>query len=46
MNMHLEVPTKCIAFNLTNVECASWIIKKAEHGRIDAFEHYGVGEDS
>ena len=38
MNKHVEVSTKCIAFNLTNVECASWTIKKAEHRRIDAFE--------
>ena len=31
---------------ITNSMNMSWTIKKAEHGRIDAFEHYGVGEDS
>ena len=34
-----------IVFPVVVYGCESWTIKKAEHGRIDAFER-GVGEDS
>ena len=37
---------KTMVFPVVMYGCESWTIKKAEHGRIDAFEHYGVGEDS
>ena len=37
---------KAMVFPVVMHGCESWTIKKAEHGRIDAFEHYGVGEDS
>ena len=37
---------KGMVFPVVMYGCESWTIKKAEHGRIDAFEHYGVGEDS
>ena len=37
---------KTMVFPVVIYGCESWTIKKAEHGRIDAFEHYGVGEDS
>ena len=37
---------KAMVFPVVKYACESWTIKKAEHGRIDAFEHYGVGEDS
>ena len=40
---HLE---RTMVFPVVMYGCESWTIKKAEHGRIDAFEHYGVGEDS
>ena len=36
---------KAMVFPVVMYACESWIIKKAEHQRIDAFE-CGVGEDS
>ena len=40
--VHLD---KAMVFPVVMYACESWIIKKAEHQRIDAFE-CGVGEDS
>ena len=37
---------KVMLFPVVMYGCESWVIKKAEHWRIDAFENYGVGEDS
>ena len=37
---------KAMVFPVVMCECESWTIKKAEHGRTDAFELYSVGEDS
>ena len=37
---------KAMVFPIVLHECESWIIKKAECRRIDAFELCGVGEDS
>ena len=37
---------KAIVFPVVMYGCESWTIKKAEHGRTDAFELFGVGEDS
>ena len=37
---------KGIIFSVVMYGCESWTIKKAEHWRIYAFEHYRVGEDS
>ena len=34
-NVHL---IKAILFPVVKYECESWTVKKAEHGRIDAFE--------
>ena len=42
----LPTKVKAMVFPIVMCGCESWTIKKAEHGRIDAFEHYGVGEDS
>ena len=42
-NVHL---VKAIVFPVVMYGCESWTIKKAEHGRTDAFELFGVGEDS
>ena len=36
---------KAMVFLVVMYGCESWTVKKAEHRRIDAFEH-GVGEDS
>ena len=36
---------KAMVFPVVMYGCESWTIKKAERGRIDAFE-CGVGEDS
>ena len=36
---------KAMVFPVVMYGCESWIIKKAERRRIDAFE-FGVGEDS
>ena len=36
---------KAMFFSVIVYRCGSWTIKKAEHGRIDAFE-LDVGEDS
>ena len=36
---------KAMVFPVVTYGCESWIIKKAEHRRIDAL-NYGVGEDS
>ena len=36
---------KAMIFLVVMYGCESWTIKKAEHGRIDAFELCGVGED-
>ena len=36
---------KAMVFPIVMYGCKSWIIKKAEHQRIDAF-NCGVGEDS
>ena len=36
---------KAMVFPVVMYRCESWIIKKAEHRRIDAFKR-GVGEDS
>ena len=36
---------KDMVFPVVMYGCESWTIKKAEHGRIDAFE-FSVGEDS
>ena len=38
-------PVKAIVFPVVMYGCASWTMKKAECGRIDAFEVW-VGEDS
>ena len=40
---HITLPTKihlvkAMVFSVVTYGCESWIIKKAEHGRIDAFE--------
>ena len=35
---------KAMVFPVVMYGCESWTIKKAEHWRIDTFEH-GVGED-
>ena len=37
---------KAMVFPVVMYECESWTIKKAECQRIDAFELWGVGEDS
>ena len=40
---------KAMVFPVVMYGCESWIVKKAEHQRIDAFEHQfkrSVGEDS
>ena len=37
---------KAMVFPVVMYGCESWTIKKAEHGRTDAFELFGVGEDS
>ena len=34
-NVHL---VKTVVFPVVKYECESWTVKKAEHGRIDAFE--------
>ena len=36
-------PVKAMVFPMVMCGCESWTVKKAEHRRIDAFEH---GEDS
>ena len=36
---------KAMVFPVVMYGCESWTVKKAECGRIDAF-NYGVGEDS
>ena len=36
---------KALVFPVVMYGCESWTVKKAEHGRLDAFER-GVGEDS
>ena len=46
----INLPTKvhlvkAMVFPVVMYRCESWIIKKAEHRRIDAFKR-GVGEDS
>ena len=41
-NVHL---VKVMVFPAVMYGCESWTVKKAERGRIDAFE-CGVGEDS
>ena len=38
-----HILSEAMAFPVVMNGCESWIIKKAEHQRIDAF---GVGEDS
>ena len=48
---NITLPTKiclvkAMVFPIVLHECESWIIKKAECRRIDAFELCGVGEDS
>ena len=47
---YITLPTKvclvqAMVFPIVMYGCESWTIKKAEHGRIDAFE-LGVAEDS
>ena len=47
---NITLPTKfclikAIVFPVVMYGCESWTIKKAEHGKIIAFEH-GVGEHS
>ena len=37
---------KAVVFPVVMYGCESWIIKKAEHQRIDRLLNYGVGEDS
>ena len=37
---------KAMVFPVVMYVCESWTLKKAERQRIDAFELYGVGEDS
>ena len=37
---------KAMVFPVVMYGCESWIVKKAEHRRTDAFEFCGVGEDS
>ena len=37
---------KAMVFPVVTDGCESWTIKKAEHGRVDAFLDCGVGEDS
>ena len=37
---------KAMVFPVVTYGCESWTIKKAEHGRVDAFLDCGVGEDS
>ena len=37
---------KTMVFPVVRYGCESWTVKKAERRRIDAFELYGVGEDS
>ena len=37
---------KAVVFPVVMYGCESWTIKKAECQRIDAFELWGVGEDS
>ena len=49
-NRDITLPTKfCLVktmvFPVVMYGCESWTVKKAEHGRIDAFE-LGVGEGS
>ena len=49
-NGDITLPTKvCLVktmvFPVVMYECEGWTVKKAEHGRIDAFE-LSVGEDS
>ena len=36
---------KAMVFPVVMYECENWIVRKAEHRKIDAFE-LGVGEDS
>ena len=48
--LHITLPTKihivkAMDFLVVMYGCESWTIKKAEHRRIDAFEHV-VAEDS
>ena len=38
-------PVKAMVFPVVMYGCESWTVKKAEHGRIDAFELW-CGEDS
>ena len=51
LKLHIQtLPTKvhlvkAMVFPVVMCGCASWTLKKAEHGRIDGFE-IGVGEDS
>ena len=42
-NVHL---VKGMVFPVVTYGCESWTIKKAESQRIDAFELFGVREDS
>ena len=37
---------KAMVFPVVIYGCESWTVKKAERRRIDAFELWGVGEDS
>jgi len=37
---------KAVVFPVVMYGCESWIIKKAEHQRIDRLLNYGVGKDS
>ena len=37
---------KAMVFPVVMYGCESWTVKKAERRRIDAFELWGVGEDS
>ena len=36
---------KAMVFPVVMYGCESWTVRKAEHGKTDAFQ-YGVGEDS
>ena len=47
----ISLPTKvhlvkAIVFPLVMYGCESWTVKKAERQKIDAFDAFGVGEDS
>ena len=49
-SINITLPTrvclvKAMVFPVVMYECENWIVRKAEHRKIDAFE-LGVGEDS